>query len=155
MKLASSILMCLIAATDAQWQRLFALLGQPELIHDPRFVDVAARGDNIDAAYGVVAAGLRTKTTAEWFALLATADLPHGPANTMEDLLADPYLREVGAFKRFTHETEGEITMIAPAVDFAETPLSITRGAPGRGAHTAEILREAGLDEAAIAALAR
>ena len=145
--------LCLIAATDAQWTRLFALLGQPELIHDPRFVDVAARGDNIDAAYGVVAVGLKTKTTAEWLTLLATADLPHGAANTMEDLLVDPYLREVGAFRRFPHETEGEITVIAPSVDFTDTALAITRGAPGLGAHTAEILREAGLDEAAIAAL--
>ncbi len=146
--------LCLIAATDEQWRRLFAVLGQPELIADPRFADVAARSDNIDAAYGVVAAGLKARTTAEWLPLLAAADLPHGPAHTMEDLLEDPYLREVGAFRSFTHETEGPITVIAPAVDFADTPLALTRGAPGLGAQSAEILREAGLSDAEIAELA-
>ena len=146
--------LCLIAATDEQWRRLFALLGQHSLIDDPRFNSVAARSDNIDAAYGVVADGLKTQPTAHWLALLAKADLPHGPANAMEDLLEDPYLREVGAFPRFAHETEGEITMIAPPVAFSATKLAIRRGAPGLGAQSAEILREAGLSEAEIAALA-
>ena len=101
-----------------------------------------------------MAAGLKARTTAEWLPLLAAADLPHGPAHTMEDLLEDPYLREVGAFRSFTHETEGPITVIAPAVDFAGTPLALTRGAPGLGAQSAEILREAGLSDAEIAAVA-
>ena len=146
--------LCIIAATNDQWQRLFTVLGRAELIRDPRFADMAARTTHIDALYGVVAELLPTRTTAAWLADLATADLPHGPAHTLDSLFDDPYLAEVNAFPRFQHPTEGEITMIAPAVNFTATPLAIRTGAPGLGAHSAEILREAGLSEAEIAMLA-
>lgn len=43
--------------------------------------------------------------------------------------------------------------MPAPAPRFSRTPGSVARGAPLPGAHTHEVLREAGLDDAAIEAL--
>ena len=39
-------------------------------------------------------------------------------------------------------------------IRFSKTPSRVERGAPVTGQHTAEILKEAGYDDAAIAALA-
>jgi formyl-CoA transferase len=44
--------------------------------------------------------------------------------------------------------------MTAPPVNFADTPAEIRRMAPTLGQHSAEILREAGLSDAEIAAMA-
>ena len=43
--------LCMLAYTDAQWRRFWAEVGQPEMMQDPRFVDMAARSRNIDEVY--------------------------------------------------------------------------------------------------------
>jgi len=144
--------MCVMVATHAQWARLFALLGQPGLIEDPRFATGSARSDNIEAAYAIVTAGMKQRSNAEWLVLLREADLPHGPANSLQDLLSDDYLNEIGFFPRLQHPSEGEMTLVGIPVAYQGTPATIRRLAPQLGEHTREVLAEAGLDEAAIAA---
>ena len=142
-----------IASSDAQYARLFAALGQAELIEDPRFVSIAARARNVDAVLAVLTEGLKTRTTEAWLAILTAADIPCGNANTLEDLLADQYLRTTGFFQQATHPTEGPVLLPAIAADFSATPASVRRLWPTLGEHTSEVLREAGLDEALIDAV--
>jgi len=144
--------LCVMVATHAQWTRLYALFGQPELADDPRFATGTARAENIEAAYAIVTAGMKQKTNAEWLVLMKQADLPHGPANTLEEVRADPYLNEVGFFQAVEHPTEGPMTMLGIPVTYTGTPATIRRLAPRLGEHTHEVLREAGLNEAEIAA---
>ena len=82
-----------IAVSDAHWRRLFEAMGRAALIEDPRFATIAARSDNVDALYGVLAEGMRERTTAEWLEMLGALDIPCGPANSLTDLLDDDYLR--------------------------------------------------------------
>ena len=48
-----------IAVSDAHWSRLFDAMGRASLIDDPRFATIAARSDNVDALYAVLAEGMR------------------------------------------------------------------------------------------------
>src|SRR5262249_33938945 len=91
--------LCIIANTDEQWRRLFAAIERPELIEDPRFVGLAERTRNIDALLGILAEAVAQRTTAEWRARLMPADIPHGPANALDDLPRDPYLQQTGFFQ--------------------------------------------------------
>ena len=144
--------LCVMVATHAQWSRLYALFGRPELANDPRFATATERAKNIEAAYAIVAEGMRQRTDAEWMLLLKQADLPHGPANSLEDLTRDAYLNEIGFFRKMDHPTEGPMTMLGIPVTYYGTPATIRRLAPRLGEHTREVLAEAGLDEAEIAA---
>ena len=144
--------LCLIAVTDAQCARLLQVIERPELIADPRFTGTTARSANIDFVYGEVAAALRRHTTAEWLRRLADADIPHGRANSLEDLLEDSYLCETAFFRSEEHPTEGTTKTLAIPVEYSGTPASIRRLAPGLGEHTAEVLAEIGLDADAVAA---
>lgn len=146
--------LCLIAVTNAQYQRLFTLFGKPDLAADPRFSTTTARGQNVGALYALIAAELRTKPTEQWLDLLADADIPHGAANRLEDLPHDAYLKEVDFFRQIDHPSEGPMTVLAPPVDYSATPLALHRPAPRLGQHTAEVLREAGLTPEEIAACA-
>lgn len=145
--------LCLIAVTDDQWARLLGVLGRPELVTDPRFASLSARAEHVETCYGLITEVLATRPTAHWLPLLERADIPHGPANTLESLMADAYLAETGFFHHATHPTEGAMTSIGIPVAYAGSPAAIRRLPPRLGEHTAEILAEAGLTPAEIAAL--
>jgi crotonobetainyl-CoA:carnitine CoA-transferase CaiB-like acyl-CoA transferase len=139
--------------TDEQWKRLYKVIERPDLADDPRFANTHARSANIDFVYGILAAALRQRSTADWLHRLAEADIPHGPVNSLEDLLQDAYLRETGFFRTVEHPSEGETKALSPPVDYSATPATIRRPAPRLGEHTVEVLAEAGFDSAAVTAI--
>jgi crotonobetainyl-CoA:carnitine CoA-transferase CaiB-like acyl-CoA transferase len=139
-----------IAVSNAQWQKLFEGMGVGQLIDDPRFNSLAARSENVDALYARLTEGMPLRTTAEWIAMLRPADIPCGPANSLEDLFGDEYLKETGYFERADHPVEGKVVLPAIPARFSKSPPSVRRLWPTLGEHNREILREAGCTEAEI-----
>jgi len=140
--------------TDGHWKSFFALIGQPELFDDPRFANVTSRTANIGTLYELLGAQLRGNTTEYWVTRLAGATIPVAPVHDMDSILDDAHLRSVGMFTTDAHPTEGALVNVRPPVRFAATPASMRTPAPGLGEHNEEVLREAGLSEVEIAALA-
>ena len=131
--------------TDVQWERFFALAGQPERATDPRFVGLTERSRNIGALYALTETLIAARTTAEWIAALQGADIPFAPVNSVADLLVDPHLSAVGFWQHSEHPTEGRLRQPGIPVRFSDTPGSIRRHAPSLGEHTSEVLAEIGL----------
>jgi crotonobetainyl-CoA:carnitine CoA-transferase CaiB-like acyl-CoA transferase len=146
--------LCMLAYTDAQWRRFWAEVGKADMMQDPRFCDMAARSRNIDEVYQIAGGELTRRTTAEWLAAFDRLEIPAGPVKTLDEVLDDPHLNEIGFFKRMTHPTEGELVLPEPPVRFAETPAAIDRLPPRLGEHGREILQEIGMRGNEIDALA-
>lgn len=142
--------LALLAYNDKQWQELLRLLERPDLLEDPRFSSQAARARNSEDVYALLAARIATRSTADWLALLADSDVPHAEVMPIEALPRDPHLQAVGLFEHYEHPSEGRLVRTRNPVEFSSTPASSRRPAPRLGEHTAEVLREAGLDEATI-----
>lgn len=138
---------CILPYTDRQWRTFWDMAGRPELSDDPRFVNIHARSQNIDALYETAAACLTAKDSAEWLALLAEAQIPAGPANRLEDLFEDPHLRAIGFFRKYAHPSEGALIVPDTPYRLNGRSLPVRRPAPRLGEHTREVLREAGYPE--------
>lgn len=144
---------CIAGNTDAQAFAIFDAIGKPELKTDPRFHSVSARFKNTPEYYRIRAEGLRQKTIAEWLAIFDATDVPAMPFQTLDDLMQDPHLKDVGFFQLIEHHTEGRIWNIKLPNKLSGGVRRDFRAAPKIGEHSVEVLREAGYDDAAIDAM--
>jgi len=145
--------LAILPYTDSHWREFCQLIGRTELLDDARFTTIADRLANVEAYYAALAEIAATRTNAEWLELLGTSNVPHGPVNSLETLLADPHLNATGFWKTVEHPTEGTIRMPDIPPRFSKTPPAIERLQPRLGEHSVEVLREAGLDGAEIDAM--
>jgi crotonobetainyl-CoA:carnitine CoA-transferase CaiB-like acyl-CoA transferase len=75
------------------------------------------------------------------------------PISSLEDVVADPHLAEVGFWKELDHPTEGRLRLMNPPYSFTKTPADIRRMPPRYAEHTREVLTEIGYDAAEADAL--
>jgi len=141
---------CISANTDAQAFAVFDAFGKPELKTDPRLCSVAARFKNTAHYFTVRAEGLKQKTTAEWIEIFDRTDVPAMPFQTLDQIMEDPHLKDVGFFETVEHPTEGKIINMKLPNKLSHGARKDFRHAPLIGQHSVEILREAGLANSEI-----
>lgn len=131
----------------------FDAIGRPELKTDPRFDSVASRTANAAAFFKVRAESLKRKTTAQWLEIFSRLDVPVARYNSIDDLLTDPHLQDVGFIRTEEHPSEGRIRRTRVANYFGGGMREDQGPAPRLGEHTREVLGEIGYDANGIAAL--
>src|SRR5687767_3414816 len=138
---------CVSANTQAQAFALFDAIGRPELKTDERFSTIAARFRNVGEYFRIRAEALKSRTTDEWLDVFEKCDVPAMPYHTIDSLMEDPHLAEVGFFEQVEHPTEGAIVNMALPNRLGHGARSDFTGAPKLGQHSVELLREAGFGE--------
>ena len=147
----------LIAAnSDPTFKRLIDVMGQPELLDDPRFCSIRARGANLDECNGVVADWTRQHDAADIEARLIAAEVPVSRVNTIADIYADPHYRAREMLVEVPHPTLGHTTQHGIVPKLSATPGRIVRSGPDYGEDTRSVLTEMlGLDGAELDRLER
>ena len=141
---------CISANTNEQAFAFFDAVGRPELKTDARFSSVQARFANVKNYFQIRVDALKTKTTAQWLAIFDRNDVPAMPYHTLDSLLEDPHLADIGFFELKDHPTEGKIRNMRLPNQWSCDTRREWNPAPKLGQHSVEILREVGYSDAEI-----
>lgn len=144
---------CFLAYNQRQWTRYAEAAERPDLLTDPDFSTLLARGRNIERVYQTNAEITATRPLAYWKDVFDRLEMPYMVVNSLEDLYEEPHLTATGFFQSFDHPSEGRLTMPSPPTNYSKTPAGIRRHPPKLGEHSIEILEEAGLAADEIAAM--
>jgi len=137
-----------------QIEILFAVLGAPEMIHDPRFATHAARVEHYAALKGWLVERLLKREAGELAAELAKAGVPAAKIGDIGEILSHPHMAARGLMQQAQlpeHDKPLAVLGLGLGPDFrADTQAGAV---PVLGADGDAVLGELGLDAATIAAL--
>jgi crotonobetainyl-CoA:carnitine CoA-transferase CaiB-like acyl-CoA transferase len=133
----------LIAAnSDPLFARLAALIGQPDLARDPRFVGNRTRVQNAAELDRIIGAWTSQLVVAEVDRCLTEADIPCTQVYTAAECAADPQFRHRGMVREVEDPQLGQVLHAGIVPHVPETPGVIRWPGPPIGAHTEEVLGE-------------
>ena len=144
----------LAVANEMHWSRFCAAMNMTELERDERFAGNAARIANRDTLIGLLKERFRTKTRDEWITLLAAAEVPCGPINSIAEVFADPQVEALRMVETIEHPAIGDLRLVRSPLGLDASPVVATRPPPLLGEHTVQVLRELGYSDEVARALA-
>ena len=127
---------------EAKIANVARMMGQPELLEDPRFATATARArptasDEFDEHLLPFTLQYSKR---DLFQMSQANQIPSGPLYDSSDLLSDPVFEQRGMWERVTHPAAGGLTQVGRPFTMHGSPRRPMRPAPLLGEHTAEVL---------------
>jgi CoA:oxalate CoA-transferase len=128
------------AARDPFWQKFCKVIQREDLVTDPRFKGNQIRTKNHKELEKEVTQALKSKSTAEWVALMIREDIPCGPVNRVDELAQDPHTAAREMIAEVKHSKAGNLKVMNSPIKLSRTPVRLEKANPEVGENTEEIL---------------
>jgi len=148
--------MLLAIGNNGQFARFCEAAGHAEWAVDERFATNTLRVKHREMLIPAMQEVTRTRSTADWIALLEDKAVPCGPINNIAQAFDDEQVKARGlavTLPRDAGDGIESITGVASPLRLSATPPVLRYAPPALGQHTDEVLAEWGVDAQQIAAL--
>ncbi|GAC1421567.1 MAG: CaiB/BaiF CoA-transferase family protein [Burkholderiaceae bacterium] len=139
---------------DAIVQRLLTLVGREDLHTDERFASNAQRVHHMDFIDTLIGGWTVQMDLSTCLGKLNDAGIPAGPIYSIEDIFEDAQYRSRNMILDVAHPEFGTLKVPGIVPKMSKTPGSVQWLGPKLGEHNHEVLREIGLTDAQIDAMA-
>ncbi|MGB3071290.1 MAG: CoA transferase [Ottowia sp.] len=141
---ASDAFILIAVGNDKIWQKFCSVAGLEHIRDDPRYRTNPDRVAHFDETVKLVSNAVRTQTAAYWSETLTKAGVPNALIHDLDHVLEMPHTVERDIVLDYEDEVRGPQKGLAMPVVFNGGARSVRKPPPTLGAHTAEILKEAG-----------
>lgn len=90
---------------------------------------------------------MATRTTADWLAAFAQADIPAAPMYDLDDILKDEHVQAIDFIREVEHPTEGTLRMTSIPTEWSVSVPEHRHHAPLPGENTRDVLMAHGFTE--------
>ncbi|MBC7634641.1 MAG: CoA transferase [Acetobacteraceae bacterium] len=134
--------LCVAGNSDLIFRRLMAVIGQPALADDPRYLTNADRCANVTALDATIAAWTMTLPAKTAEDMLEAADVPATRLYDIADAATDPHFLARKAVMEVTDPLIGRTLHVGPAIRMDGDPPEAAIGwtGPALGAHQAYVM---------------
>ncbi len=135
---------------DRQYRKLAILLEDEALLID-QYKKNSERLKNKSELEKIISAKIKTKSRAEWQALLDEAGIPNGPINNVKEALDSEQAIAREMVVIVEHPTVSNLKLVGSPLKFSKTPIKIDIHPPLQSEHTEEVLMKLGYSKQDIA----
>ena len=143
----------LSASIQTMAERVFTVVGHPDLVKDPRFKNNAARVKHREEVDAIIGGWVAKHDLADALRIFEEASVTAGPVYDIAQFLDDPHVREREIVVDLPDADMGTVAMHNIVPRLSGTPGTFRLPAPKLGEHTQELLNELGFTTSEIAAL--
>jgi len=127
------------AANDAQFRKLCAVAGRPEIALDERFATNSARVRNRAVVVPILEDLFRARPVAFWTSELPGAGVSCGPIHSIDQVFSHPQVQARGMVAEVPYRPAGTLKVVASPIRMSATPPDCALAPPLLGEHNDEI----------------